>query len=111
MMFLNSAAIMFESTELTDAMGVEVSLGSTQRLNAAAASAGKIQPSSGLGDTLFAMYGTVTNGVLGIIHGIWAGPEMLVNLGVPSFVVAFLFAPAAVIVAVDIAYMITGRSL
>lgn len=91
------------------ALGVAPTTGAQGEIDDVQDSADSIQPSQGPTETLFSLYNSVT-GVFNNIYGvIFAAPLMLINIGVPTWLTTFLFAPAVVIVAADIAHLLTGR--
>jgi len=92
------------------ALGVAPTTGAQSEIDQVQSDADEIEPAQGSSDTLFSLYNSVT-GVFASIYGvIFAAPLMLVNIGMPTWLVTFLFAPAVVIVAADVAHMLTGRN-
>jgi len=110
LVFLNSAAEMLRASGWSAAAGINPDPGATQEMQEAINAAEKIQASGGGGETLFALYVTITSTFQAIFDFLFAAPTMLINIGIPEFVVAFLFAPVALIVGRDIAYLLIGRT-
>jgi hypothetical protein len=48
--------------------------------------------------------------VTGLLDIIFAAPTMFANLGVPGFIVAFVFAPLYIVVALDMVALLRGDS-
>lgn len=91
------------------ALGVAPTTGAQSEIDQVQSDADEIEPAQGSSDTLFSLYNSVT-GVFASIYGvIFAAPLMLVNIGMPTWLVTFIFAPAVVIVAADVAHLLTGR--
>lgn len=110
LVFLNSAAELMRASGWAASAGIDPDPGATSEMQQALDAAGNIRPGGGFGETLFALYISLTKTFFAIFEFIFSAPKMLINLGIPSFVVAFLFAPAALIVGRDIAYLLMGRT-
>lgn len=108
--FMNSAAELMRASGISDAMGIDPDPGAASRLKEALDAAGQINPSSGFGETLFLMYVSVTQTFYAIFEFVFAAPSMFINVGIPTMLVGFLFAPLMFIVAIDTAYLLIGRS-
>jgi hypothetical protein len=110
LVFLNSGAEMLRASGVADAMGIDASPGATGQMEKALDAAASIEPGGGFGETLFAMYVSVTRTFYAIFEFIFAAPSMLSNMGMPDILVAFIFAPLMLIVARDTAYLLIGRT-
>lgn len=110
-MFFSAAANLLESTGTTDAMGVQTGVSAGAKLNEAAAAMSQVRGSAGTVESLFSIYTMVTSSMEAFAVGMSAGPRLLSAAGVPSYIIVFLFAPAAVIVGLDILYALSGRDL
>jgi len=111
LVFLNSAAELMRTTGIAEAMGVNPSPGAAAKMQEALKAARNInRGGGGFGDTLFQLFVAVTNSFEAIFEFVLAGPSMLINIGIPEPLVFFLFAPAALIIGRDVAYLLTGRS-
>ena len=109
LVFLNSAAVLMRTTGIAEAMGVNPEPGAAAKMKAALEAARKIRGSGG-GDTLLQLFLAVTNSFEAVFEFVLSGPSMLINIGIPEPLVFFLFAPAALIIGRDVAYLLTGRS-
>lgn len=107
--FFSAAATLLEISGMTAAMGAEAPVGTITALNDAQNAMDGIQASEGLGDTLFGSFTAATAAIEALGRGVFGGPILLTNAGVPGPIVAFLFAPAAIIVGLDILHYLTGR--
>jgi hypothetical protein len=110
LVFLNSAAELMRSTGIAAAMGANPEPGAAAKMQTALEATRKIQPGGGFGKTLFQLYISVTSSFQAVFEFITAGPSMLINIGIPEPLVVFLFAPAALIIGRDIAYLLIGRT-
>lgn len=110
LVFLNSAAELMRSTGIAEAMGTDPEPGASAKLQSALEAARGIKPGGGFGETLFRLFISVTRSFEAIFEFVLAGPSMLINIGIPEPLVFFLFAPAALIIGRDVAYLLIGRT-
>lgn len=110
LIFLNSAAELMRASGWSAAAGVNPEPGAAGQMQEALDAAASINPGGGFGETLFAMYVSVTRTFYAIWEFVFAAPSMLSNIGVPDMIVAFVFAPLMLIVAIDTVYLLIGRS-
>lgn len=108
-LFFSGAATLLEATGITAAMGVGAPTGTTTALAEAQAAVEGIQASGGFADTLFGSFTAVASVIEMLARGVFAGPILLAAVGVPRPIVGFLFAPAAIIIGMDIVHYLTGR--
>lgn len=109
LVLLNASAGVVTGMGVAGDMGVDPNVGGGAEVEQANQTAGEVQSGDGFGDTLFSVFASV-GGLFGTIFGlVFAGPAMLQNLGIPTPIVTFLFAPMYLIVAADIAYILSGR--
>lgn len=111
MMFLNAGAELIRSSGIAADWGMNPGPGAGQKLSEAADAFQAIQVGSGLGETLFAAYLTVTKTIDAMFTAATAAPDMLINLGIPDIIVVFVFAPLPILIGRDIIYMLVGRSV
>ena len=110
LVFLNSAAELMRTTGIAEAMGANPEPGAAAEMRAALDALRNIQPSGGFDQTLFQLFISVTGSFRAVFKFVLAGPSMLINIGIPEPLVFFLFAPAALIIGRDIAFLLTGRT-
>jgi len=107
--YLNAAAVLVEVVGLTAAWGVESPTNVTNALQETRSAFGKIDPSGGLGDTLFGTF-TAIGGLIETLGSLaFALPIFFTNMGVPEPFVVFLFSPVFLIVGRGIFHALTGR--
>ena len=109
LIYFNAAAVLLEAAGVTGAWGVESPTGTTAALADAQAAMNGIQASGGLADTLFGSFAAAASVVEAVGRGIIAGPLLLSAAGIPDPFVAFVFAPAGLLVGRSIIHALTGR--
>jgi len=109
LIYFNAAAILLEVTGVTASWGVGSPTGTVAALSDAQAAMNGIQASGGLADTLYGSFTAAGSAIEAVGRGVIAGPLLLTAAGVPGPFVAFVFAPAALIVGRDILHALTGR--
>jgi len=109
LIYFNAAALLLEVTGVAAAWGVESPTGTTAALGDAQQAMNGIQASGGLADTLFGSFAAAAAAIEAVGRAVIAGPLLLASAGVPEPFVAFLFAPAALIVGRGILHALTGR--
>lgn len=107
--FFSAAATLLEVSGTTAAMGVSSPTGTVEALDTAQQAMSEISASSGVSDTLFGSFVALASSMEALGRGVFAGPLILSAAGVPGPIVAFLFAPAGIIVGLDIYHAVTGR--
>lgn len=107
--FFSAAGGLLEATGVTAAMGVESPTGATDALDESVEAINTVSAAEGIGDTLFGSFVAGARAIEALARGVFAGPLLLTAVGVPSPFVAFLFAPAAIIVTMDAIHYLTGR--
>jgi len=107
--FFSAAAGLMEATGLTSAMGVQSPTGATDALDDSVMAIEQVSAADSVGDTLFGSFVAGARAIEALARGVFAGPLLLTGVGVPAPFVVFLFAPAAIIVAMDAIHYLTGR--
>ena len=109
LIYFNAAALLLEATGVTAAWGVASPTGTTAALADAQAAMNGIQATGGLADTLFGTFTAAAALAEALGRAIIAGPLLLASAGIPEPFVAFLFAPAGLLVGRGIIHALTGR--
>lgn len=109
LVLLNASAGLITASGLGAALNVNPEIGGDGKIDGAEASAEEIKPSQGNLDTLYSLFVSTTGTMEDIFTIITYGPQMLMNLGVPTWIVGFVGAPATFIVAMDVVHFLTGR--
>lgn len=111
MFFLNAVPGLMVASGISADMGVTPAVSGGDNIEDANAAAKSFQPSGGFGSTLFSLY-TSAGGFVQTILGVLIGGElMFISLGVPKWLVVFMFAPKYLIVFGTLIYVVVGRRL
>jgi len=106
---LNASAGLMVASGFAEDVGVELDPGAGDELDAVNESSQNVSTGSSIGQTLFGTIAEVAKTAQSIFSIIFIAPIMFQNLGVPSFITAFVFAPMYIYVSVDILNVLTGR--
>ena len=109
--FFTAASNLLESTGVIDAMGLGTGVSAGAKLGESMEAMEQIRGSAGTVESLFSMYAMVASTFEAFAVGMTAGPRILLAAGVPAYILAFLFAPAVIIVGVDLIYAAAGRDM
>jgi hypothetical protein len=109
LLFLNAAAGAFVASGAAGDWGISPTPGGDEVIEQANESATSIQGDGGFAQTLFGAFAGAANAFESIFAVVFAGPLMLSNLGVPGWLVGFVFAPAYLLVGIDLVYILTQR--
>lgn len=93
-----------------DALGIAPTTGEQAAVTDAQAQADSFSPTQGSSETLFGLFTAGGSVFSSIFQVALAAPLMFINLGVPTWLVTFIFAPMTVIVFADLFGIIAGRS-
>lgn len=94
-----------------DATGLDPEPGGEQHIEDTNETAASISGQNSGGGTLFGLFGAIASVFNNIVGIVFAGPLMLYNIGVPEWILNFVFSVAAVLVGADVIYVWTGRSI
>jgi len=108
-LIFSAALTMLETIGWFDAMGMGGSISAGTKLQEASMAATQLSASGGFTDTLIALYVGATSTFQGFALGVFAGPQLLINMGVPLSIVGFIHSPLIVLVGLDGLYILTGR--
>ena len=111
LIMLHAGAGMLAASGVAADMGVYPEPGGEKAVSNAQSAGENVDVEGGFGATLFTAIASVATSVLDIVRLVFALEAMLINLGVPIYFVAFVAAPVPIIFGLDIAYMISGRSM
>jgi len=111
LMLLNATPALLVNSGVAEDFGVDPAVGGDQRIDYANQNMSDVEPSGGIGDTLFQLFSSVTEPVKAVVDVLFAGPKMFNNLGVPEYITTFIFAPLYLITGGTIIYVLAGRRL
>lgn len=111
-LMLNGWASVLASAGVAEDLGVSWAPGGNGEIQAMETAAKSISPGGGgIGETLFALYNAMAGTFVTIFEVVFAGPLMLMNVGVPAWIVQPFGAILVFIWAIDIAYILSGRDI
>lgn len=108
-MLLNGVAGVLAASGVAADLGINPQPGGDEQVDRAEQSAENVEAGGGFGSTLFALYTTVTGTFETVYKLVFYGPTMLENLGVPGWMTGLFNSVITLVVATDIAYILTGR--
>lgn len=110
MILANGGITVMEGSGLSDDLGVTLAPGVDNAIDQVLSDAKDgFTASEGLGDTLFSLFSAGMGTFNVLIQGVFALPQMMMNLGFPEWIVMPFFAPMYVISVLELIYMATGR--
>jgi len=108
LVFLNGAAALMGAAGVTDAMGVQPEVGGDETINQAQENSQNVSAGADAVQTTF--IGNVVEAAKTagkVFSVVYAGPQMISNLGVPTWLTAFIFGPMYFVVALDVLSVFT----
>jgi len=111
MFFLNAVPGLMVASGISADMGVTPSVSGGNNIDDANEAAQSFEPSGGFGSTLFSLYtsaGGFGQTILGVLIG---GELMFMSLGVPGWLIGFMFAPKYLLVFGGLIYIVVGRRM
>jgi hypothetical protein len=111
LLFMNAAPNLMVASGVTDDWGVTPAVGGDAQVGQANSAMQNIEPTGGFASTLFQLYSSVTGPVRAVMGLVVGGPIILASIGIPSWVITFVFAPQYLIVGGTIIYVLAGRRL
>jgi len=109
LVLLNAAAGVMVQSGVANDWGISPTPGGGEAIEEANQTASEIKGSGGFGDTLFGAFAGAANAFGDIFGAATAGPTMLSNLGIPGWLVGFVFAPLYILIGIDLVFILTGR--
>lgn len=111
LLFLNAVPSLLLASGVAEDMGIDPSISGGDAIGEANSELRNIEPSGGFAGTLFQLYTSVTGPIKILLEVVVGGPLMFISLGVPGWLVDFVFAPQYVVVGGAIIYSLSGRRL
>lgn len=111
LMFFNAApALMIQSGVAAD-WGVQPNIGGDEYIEEANEDMSEVEPSGGFASTLFQLYNSAAGTVEALFSIIIGGPLMLSSIGIPNYIIGFVFVPQYIVVGSAMIYVLAGRLL
>lgn len=111
MIFLNAVPGVLMASGVAQDMGIDPAISGGENIQNANQAMKGVQVSGGFASTLFALYTSVTGPIKTLLSVLMGGEIMFLTLGVPSWLVTFLFAPKYIIFGGALIYVLAGRML
>lgn len=111
LLFVNASAGVVVAAGTAADLGVTPSVGGDQAINNANTEVQQIEASGGFAATLYGLYTSVTGPVKAVVGLVGGGPIILASVGVPGWLLDFIFVPQYIVVGGAIIYTLTQRQL
>jgi hypothetical protein len=111
LMFVNGAAGLLTASGTAADLGVTPQVSGDGQIADANDAMENIKITGGFASTLYALYTSVTGPAKAVVGLVFGGPIILASVGVPSWLLEFLFIPQYVVVGGTVIYVLTQRSL
>jgi len=111
LMFINGAAGMLVASGTATDMGVQPSVSGDQSVSDANDAMEDIKVGGGFASTLYGLYNSLTGPVKAFVGIIFGGPIILASVGVPTWLLDFMFIPQYLVVGGTVIYALTQRAL
>lgn len=112
LVMMNATAGFLTASGVAADLGISPQPGASVQVGEINDAAQQPNPGGGAGGTLFGLFVSVATIAKDIfVLATVGGPLMLSNLGIPGFIVGFIFAPIYLIVGADLLYIYSGRSI
>lgn len=109
LVILNAVAGVVTVSGLGAALDINPETGAEDRIQQSVDAADDIQPTRGITDTLFSMFVSVSQTFLVIVNLLTYGTTMVINLGMPAWIVRPFEGIVFILIAMDVMHMLTGR--
>lgn len=111
MFFLHAVPGLLLASGVAADMGIDPAISGGEGIDQANNELRDIEPSGGFAATLFTLYTSVTGPVKTLLDVLLGAEMMFIGLGVPSWLIAFVFAPKFIILGGGVIYVLAGRRL
>jgi hypothetical protein len=111
LLFLNGSGGVLVASGTAGDLGVTPSVSGDQAVSDANQAAQDIKVSGGFASTLFALYNSVTGPARQIVGLVFGGPIILASIGIPGWLLDFIFLPQYFVVGGTVLYTLAGRRL
>ena len=111
LMFINAGPNLLLASGVAEDMGIDPSVSGGEQIDRANEEMRSIEPTGGFASTLFQLYTSVTGPVKVLMEVVFGGWLILASVGVPSWLVTFIFAPQYLLIGGTVIYVLAGRRL
>lgn len=110
MLLLNGTVGIMSASGLSGDLGVDLAPGVNDAMDSVVENARDgFTATEGLGGTLFSLFAAAMGTFNVLIEGVFAAPQMFMNLGFPGWFVIPVFAPMYVVATLELIFIATGR--
>lgn len=111
LVLLNASAVFVGALPVTDDLGYDPAIGGNDEIAEAQGAGESIQSERSSLDQFVGGIIAAATTITTMLSVVVAGPQMLINLGVPALVVTFLSAPLYILIGLDLLQVLSGRDL
>jgi len=112
LLLMNGSVTIMEASGLNDDLGITLSGGVDKAMDTVVEkSQGAFNPSISITESIINLILAGISLFAVFLTGLYAMPTMLINLGIPSWFVIPVFAPAYILSTAEIIYIATGRKV
>lgn len=111
LIFINAVPNLLIASGVAEDAGFDPSISGGDNVRDAQQEMRTIEPSGGFAGTLFQLYTSVTGPIKVFMEILVGGPLMLASIGVPVYILDFIFAPQYFVIGGTIIYALAGRIL
>lgn len=110
---MNGGFTIYESSGLSEDVGVDLAPGISDSVNQAIDTAqDAFSPSTGVIESFVGIVQAAAGFFLGLLNGLlFATPTAFINVGFPEYLVAAIFAPAYLIASLELLFIRSGRDI
>jgi hypothetical protein len=108
---LNASAVVLGAAGLSGELGYQPSIGGDDDIAEANQTAGDVSAERGAFDAFVGAVISAAESLITIFSVVTAGPQMLVNLGAPKFVIFPFSTLLYILVGIDVYQVLSGRDL
>lgn len=111
LMFFNAAPALMIQSGVAEDWGVQPDIGGDEYVDDANDELSNVEPRGGAASTLFQLYDSAAGTVEALFTIIIGGPLMLASIGIPAWIIGFVFVPQYIVVGSAMIYVLAGRLL
>lgn len=107
----NATAFFLMAGGAVQVYGINPQTGVDQEVNETEQNAKQIQDDQSVLESVVGAMQTAVNGVTELLAAPFAAPTLMLNLGVPQFITAFIWAPLYIAASIDVLGIIRGMEI
>lgn len=111
MLFINGVPNLLLASGVAADLGIDPAVSGDQAIKEGNNAMQNVKVDGGFASTLFTLYTSVTGPVRTVMAILFGAPVMLASIGIPSWVLSFLFLPQYMVVGGTVIYMLASRAI